>query len=61
MQKYFVLTPERYVGAVEQEEYRELFIEEITSLTELLKEQLDESDRLESEIKKNLAGLGYGF
>jgi type I restriction enzyme M protein len=28
-------------------------------LTALLKGQFEESDRLEGEIKKNLAGLGY--
>ena len=55
----FVLTPGRYVGAVEQEEDTEPFPEKIERLTALLKGRFAESDRLEGEIKKNLAGLGY--
>jgi len=62
MQKHdFVLTPGRYVGAVEQEEDSEPFSEKMTRLTVQLKGQFEESDRLEGEIKKNLAGLGYGI
>lgn len=30
-------------------------------LTAQFTEQFEESAKLESEIKKNLAGLGYGF
>jgi type I restriction enzyme M protein len=55
----FVLTPGRYVGAAEQEEDSEPFGEKMTRLTAQLKEQFEASDRLEGEIKKNLAGLGY--
>ncbi len=55
----FVLTPGRYVGAEEQEDDGEPFAEKMARLTVQLKEQFEESDRLEAEIKKNLAGLGY--
>jgi type I restriction enzyme M protein len=55
----FVLTPGRYVGAADQEEDSEPFAEKMTRLTAQLKAQFEESDRLEGEIKKNLAGLGY--
>jgi type I restriction enzyme M protein len=54
-----VLTPGRYVGAVDVEEDSEPFAEKMTRLTAQLKEQFSESDRLEAEIKNNLAGLGY--
>jgi type I restriction enzyme M protein len=57
----FVLTPGRYVGAAEQEEDDEPFAEKMARLTAQLKKQFAESDRLEGEIKKNLAGLGYEF
>lgn len=55
----YVLTPGRYVGAAEQEEDGEPFDEKMIRLTSQLKEQFAESDRLEAEIKTNLAGLGY--
>lgn len=57
----FVLTPGRYVGATEQEEDDEPFAEKMTRLTEQLKAQLEESAKLEAQIKKNLGGLGYEF
>lgn len=56
-----VLTPGRYVGAEEQENDGEAFADKMARLTAQLKEQFDQSDKLEAEIKKNLAGLGYGF
>ena len=55
----FVLTPGRFVGAAEQDDDGEPFPEKIIRLTSLLHEQFAESDRLEEEIKKNFAGLGY--
>lgn len=55
-----VLTPGRYVGAVEQEEDSEAFADKMARLTAQLAEQFDASAKLEVEIKKNLAGLGYG-
>ncbi|WP_457809125.1 class I SAM-dependent DNA methyltransferase [Kushneria sp. EE4] len=55
----FVLTPGRYVGAAAQEEDGELFVDKMARLTAQLKDQFEESDRLEAEIKWNLGGLGY--
>lgn len=55
----FVLTPGRYVDAAQQEDDGEPFSEKMTRLTAQLKTQFEESDRLEAEIKKNLAGLGF--
>jgi type I restriction enzyme M protein len=55
----FVLTPGRYVGAVAEEEDGEEFGEKMERLTGLLKTQFEEGDKLEAEIKRNLAGLGY--
>lgn len=55
----YVLTPGRYVGATEQEDDGEPFAEKMGRLTAQLKTQFEESDKLEAEIKKNLAGLGY--
>ena len=55
----FVLTPGRYVGAAEQDDDGEPFADKMMRLTGLLQEQFSESDRLEGEIKKNFAGLGY--
>jgi type I restriction enzyme M protein len=57
----FVLTPGRYVGAEEEEDDGIPFAEKMASLTSQLKAQLEDSDRLEREIRKNLAGLGYEF
>jgi len=60
LQKHdFVLTPGRYVGAALEEDDGEPFAEKMARLTGQLKTQFEESDRLEGEIKKNLAGLGY--
>ncbi|MBN8443254.1 MAG: type I restriction-modification system subunit M [Thauera sp.] len=55
-----VLTPGRYVGAEEQEDDGELFADKMARLTAQLTDQFAESAKLEGEIKKNLAGLGYG-
>jgi len=56
-----VLTPGRYVGAEEQEEDGEVFADKMARLSAQLAEQFAESAKLEGEIKKNLAGLGYGL
>jgi len=56
-----VLTPGRYVGAEEQEDDGEVFADKMVRLTAQLAEQFSESAKLEGEIKKNLAGLGYGW
>ena len=55
----FILTPGRYVGAVELDEDYEPFVEKMARLTAQLKEQLSESAKLEAQIKANLGGLGY--
>ncbi len=55
----FVLTPGRYVGAAPEEDDGEPFADKMAWLTGELKEQFEESDRLEGQIKKNLAGLGF--
>ncbi len=54
-----VLTPGRYVGAEAQEEDGEAFADKMARLTAQLAEQFVESAKLEGEIKRNLAGLGY--
>jgi type I restriction enzyme M protein len=56
-----VLTPGRYVGAEDQAEDPEAFADKMARLTAHLVEQFAESAKLEGEIKKNLAGLGYAF
>jgi type I restriction enzyme M protein len=55
----YVLTPGRYVGAEDVADDGEAFADKMARLTAQLKTQLEESDRLEVEMKKNLAGLGY--
>jgi type I restriction enzyme M protein len=61
IRKYdYVLTPGRYVGAVDEEGDGEPFAEKISRLAAQLSVQFAEGDRFEAEIKKNLAGLGYG-
>jgi len=54
-----VLTPGRYVDALEEEDDGEPFAEKMARLTDQLSRQFAESSRLESQIKENLAGLGY--
>jgi len=55
----YVLTPGRYVGAADIEDDGVPFAEKMADLTQKLSEQFAESAKLEAEIKKNLAGLGY--
>ena len=54
-----VLTPGRYVGAVAEEDDGEPFAEKMARLTGQLNEQFAESGKLEKEIKRNLAHLGF--
>ena len=56
----YVLTPGRYVGAPLEEDDGEPFAEKMARLTTELQGQFEESARLEGEIQKNLAGLGWG-
>ena len=55
----YVLTPGRYVGAQAVEDDGEPFEEKMQRLTAKLGGQLNESMRLEAEIRANLLGLGY--
>lgn len=55
----YVLTPGRYVGAEDALEDGEPFSEKMTRLTKKLSEQMAESERLDEEIRKNLAGIGF--
>ena len=54
-----ILTPGRYVGTEAQEEDGEAFDEKMKRLTGKLSEQFVQSSKLESEVKKNLKGLGF--
>ena len=54
-----ILTPGRYVGIQEAEDDGIPFAEKMADLTKKLNAQLEESHRLETEIRKNLRGLGY--
>ena len=56
----YVLTPGRYVGVEEIEDDDEPFEEKMQRLVIELNEQFAESTRLETVIKANLEGLGYG-
>jgi type I restriction enzyme M protein len=55
-----VLTPGRYVGAEEIEDDGEPFDEKMKRLTATLREQLDESAKLDAAIATNMKELGYG-
>ena len=57
----FVLTPGRYVGVEAEEDDGIPFAEKMITLTSQLKAQFEESDKLEAQIKQNLAGIGYEF
>jgi type I restriction enzyme M protein len=54
----YALTPGRYVGAEEAEEDDETFEEKIQRLVGQLSKEMDESDRLDEEIKANLKEIG---
>ncbi|MBK5261078.1 MAG: SAM-dependent DNA methyltransferase [Peptostreptococcaceae bacterium] len=55
----YILTPGRYVGIEEQEDDGEPFEEKMTRLTTDLFGLFDESHKLEAEIIKKLAAIGY--
>ncbi len=57
----FVLTPGRYVGIEERQDDGEPFDEKMKRLTSELGTLFDESRRLETEIRKQLKGIGYEF
>ena len=58
-QQDYILTPGRYVGIAEQEDDGEPFAEKMTRLTAELSELFDKGHALESEIRKQLASIGY--
>jgi type I restriction enzyme M protein len=55
----FVLTPGRYVGAADQEEDDEPFDQKMKRLTMLLRQQQEEGAKLDQQISRNLAWLGF--
>lgn len=57
----FVLTPGRYVGLEELEDDGIPFEEKMETLTSELGDLLEESHRLEEEIKEQLGGIGFEF
>ena len=56
----YVLTPGRYVGAAPLEDDGIPFETKMTELSKTLYEQMQESDKLDEVIRKNLEVLGYG-
>ncbi|MEP2025417.1 class I SAM-dependent DNA methyltransferase [Reichenbachiella sp.] len=55
----YVLTPGRYVGVAEEEDDGIPFETKMGDLSKLLKEQMSQSEQLDTEIKNNLKLLGY--
>jgi type I restriction enzyme M protein len=55
-----ILTPGRYVGAAEVEDDGEPFEEKMEHLAAKLREQTDQSTKLDELIWANLKDLGYG-
>ena len=55
----YVLTPGRYVGLAKQKDDDEPYEEKMERLTSELKEQFEESNKLQAEIKNVLKELGY--
>ena len=56
----YVLTPGRYVGAAAIEDDGIPFEEKMTDLSQTLYRQMEESEKLDAVIRKNLEVLGYG-
>lgn len=56
----YILTPGRYVGIETQEDDGEPFEEKMARLSTELYDLFKESHKLENEIKKKLAAIGYG-
>lgn len=55
----YVFTPGRYVGVAEEEDDGIPFEEKMGTLSTLLKEQMNQSEQLDTDIKNNLKLLGY--
>ena len=56
----FVLTPGRYVGAAEIEDDGIPFEVKMTELSQTLYNQMEQAEKLDEAIRKNLEVLGYG-
>lgn len=56
-----VLSPGRYVGTEAEEDDGIPFEEKMKHLTAQLKEQFEEGEKLEQQIKDNLKSIGYGW
>jgi len=59
--KGFVLTPGRYVGALDLDDDDEPLEEKVRRFTGLLKQQQEEGAKLDQQIFENLRRLGYEF
>jgi type I restriction enzyme M protein len=55
----FVLTPGRYVGIPDEEDDCIPFEDKMKTLTSELEQQMEESNKLDAEIKKQLAKVGF--
>ncbi|KQC07834.1 MAG: DNA methyltransferase [Candidatus Cloacimonas sp. SDB] len=55
----YVLTPGRYVGIPDEEDDGVPFEEKMKSLTSQLKQQMEEANKLDAEIKKQLSKIGF--
>ncbi len=55
----YILTPGRYVGIEEQEDDGEPFEDKMKRLTSELSEMFIKSNKLQKEIKQNLAAIGF--
>ena len=55
----YILTPGRYVGIAETEDDGEPFQEKMERLTSELSDMFEQSHKLEDEIKKQLATIGF--
>jgi len=55
-----ILTPGRYVGAAEVEDDGEPFEQQMARLTAELRQQMEESEKLDRVIWANLEDIGYG-
>ena len=55
----YILTPGRYVGIEEQQEYGEPFEEKMARLTGELSDLFAQSHKLEAEIRQKLGAIGY--
>ncbi|MHB1440931.1 MAG: class I SAM-dependent DNA methyltransferase [Cuniculiplasma sp.] len=60
-QQNWVLTPGRYVGSEEKEDDMEEFEEKMEKLTSELAKQMEEGQRLDTEIRKSLEKIGFGL